>query len=161
MLDAPSQAYFDGLRQQHFPPGRNFLAAHLTLFHHLPGDAEAAIAGHVAAVCRHQSPLPLAVTGLRSLGRGVAFALDNPDLRTLHRQLQAHWQPWLTPQDQQRLAPHVTIQNKVDPAEARQLLVRLTDEFRPFEALGTGLQLWEYQGGPWESRRTFAFAAGS
>ena len=37
-LDADSQAHFDALRKQHFPPAINYLAAHLTLFHHLPGQ---------------------------------------------------------------------------------------------------------------------------
>ena len=30
-------ARFDRLRQIHFPPDRNFLRAHLTMFHRLPG----------------------------------------------------------------------------------------------------------------------------
>ncbi|WP_204248378.1 hypothetical protein [Hymenobacter sp. PAMC 26628] len=36
-LDTDSQAYFDELRRQHFPAKINYLAAHVTLFHHLPG----------------------------------------------------------------------------------------------------------------------------
>ena len=36
-LDEATQAYFNDLRRQHFPPNINYLAAHLTLFHHLPG----------------------------------------------------------------------------------------------------------------------------
>ena len=29
-------AWADGLRRAHFPPERNWLPAHITLFHHLP-----------------------------------------------------------------------------------------------------------------------------
>ncbi len=156
-LDPAAQAYFDGLRQAHFPPARNFLAAHLTLFHHLPGAGEAAVAAQLTALVQHTPPLPLPVTGLRSLGGGVAFRLESDRLRALHRRLQVAWAAWLTPQDQQPLGPHVTVQNKVPPAAARQLLADLEAGFQPFAALGTGLHLWAYRGGPWESRQQFAF----
>ncbi|AII50591.1 2'-5' RNA ligase family protein [Hymenobacter sp. APR13] len=158
-LDADSQRFFDALRQQHFPPERNFLQAHLTLFHHLPGSDYARISQELAALVTTEQPLPLAVTGLRFLGRGVAYSLENNRLQVLHQQLQTIWQASLTPQDQQKLKPHVTVQNKVDPAVARSLHQQLTADFQPFEATGTGLQLWAYRGGPWEALQTFAFAA--
>ena len=157
LLDPASQAYFDELRQQHFPPAINYLAAHVTLFHHLPGADYEAIAAQLTALAATQPPLPLAVAGLRSLGRGVAFVLANDELRALHRRLQTAWQPWLRPQDQQKLSPHVTIQNKVAPDAARQLLAQLQAGFAPFEAVGTGLKLWDYRGGPWAARAEFRF----
>ena len=156
-LDAASQAYFDGLRQQHFPPAINYLAAHLTLFHHLPGSELAAVRAHLQAVVQARPPLALCVTGLRSLGRGVAFNLENDELRALHRQLQADFAPHLTPQDRQKLQPHITIQNKVAPAAARPLLATMQAAFAPFGALGTGLHLWAYRGGPWESLAELPF----
>ncbi|MDQ2793771.1 MAG: 2'-5' RNA ligase family protein [Bacteroidota bacterium] len=156
-LDAPSQAYFNNLRRQHFPPAINYLAAHLTLFHHLPGTELPAVRAHLQAVAQARSPLALAISGLRSLGRGVAFTLENDQLRALHRQLQTDFAPHLTPQDRQKLQPHITIQNKVDPAAARQLLADLQAGFAPFEAVGTGLHLWAYRGGPWESLAEFPF----
>ncbi len=36
IFGAQDHMYLDGLRRTHFPPERNRLAAHLTLFHHLP-----------------------------------------------------------------------------------------------------------------------------
>ena len=157
MLDDAAQTYFNALRRQHFPARINYLAAHLTLFHHLPGAELDAVSAQLHSLCRAQPPLPLAVTGLRSLGRGVAFTLENEELRALHHRLQQGFAPWLTPQDQQRLQPHVTIQNKVEPAEARQLLTDLQTDFAPFEAVGTGLHLWAYRQGPWESVAVFPF----
>ena len=156
-LDAAAQVYFDNLRQRHFPPAINYLAAHLTLFHHLPGAGLAAVRAHLHTVASATAPLPLRVAGLRSLGRGVAFILENDELRALHRRLQADFAPHLTPQDQQKIQPHVTIQNKVDPAAARQLLAELQADFTPFEAVGTGLHLWAYRGGPWESMAEVPF----
>lgn len=156
-LDAAAQGFFEELRQRHFPRERNFLAAHLTLFHHLPGPDYAAVSNHLAQVAADQPPMLLAVTGVRFLGRGVAYTLVCPALQSLHRGLQQHWVAYLTPQDQQRLNPHVTVQNKVDPAVARALHAELAADFQPFEATGTGLHLWSYRNGPWESRQEFPF----
>ena len=156
-LDDAAQAHFDALRRQHFPPKINHLAAHLTLFHHLLGSELDAVRAGLRAQCLAQAALPLRVTGLRSLGRGVAFTLENEELRALHRQLQTAFAAHLTPQDQQKLQPHVTVQNKVDPAAARQLLSGLQAGFEPFDAVGTGLHLWAYRGGPWESLAEFSF----
>lgn len=156
-LDAAAQDYFNDLRRQHFPPAINYLAAHLTLFHHLPGAELVPVQAQLTAIAAGQRPLPLSVTGLRSLGRGVAFTLENDELRALHRRLQAAFAPHLTPQDQQKLQPHVTIQNKVAPAEARTLLAALQAGFTPFAAVGTGLNLWAYRNGPWEHLAGFPF----
>ncbi|MDF7810871.1 2'-5' RNA ligase family protein [Hymenobacter sp. YC55] len=158
-LDTEAQQFFDELRKQHFPSERNFLAAHLTLFHHLPGAEYAAITEHLAELAAVQAPLTLAVSGVRFLGRGVAYTLECPPLQVLHRALQTAWQAHLTPQDQQKLNPHVTVQNKVDPAVARALHQELAASFQPFEATGTALHLWAYRNGPWELLRTFEFKA--
>ncbi|UYZ60734.1 2'-5' RNA ligase family protein [Hymenobacter latericus] len=158
-LDERTFGYFNALRQKHFPPERNYLDAHFTLFHHLPGPAHDDIAAVLVARAQAQRPMPMRVTGLQFLGRGVAFALDAPEAEALHRELQALWRAHLTPQDQQRRRPHVTIQNKVTPAAARALHEQLSAGFEPFEATGTGLQLWAYRNGPWELLRSFAFGA--
>ncbi|MBF9237173.1 2'-5' RNA ligase family protein [Hymenobacter sp. BT683] len=158
-LDDAAQTYFNALRRQHFPPKINYLAAHLTLFHHLPGNELATVCEQLRSYSLMQCELPLKVEGLRSLGRGVAFTLENDDLRALHRQLQQAFAAHLTPQDQQKLQPHVTVQNKVEPTVARQLLAQLQADFAPFCAVGTGLQLWAYRNGPWEALQAFPFQA--
>jgi 2'-5' RNA ligase len=162
-LDPATQAYFDDLRQQHFPPQRNFLAAHLTLFHALPGAAEASISAYLAEVAASLSPLQLDVTGVQFMGQGVMYKLESPALRQLHKTLQAAWLSRfdfaLSGQDRQPLHPHVTVQNKVAPPVARALHEQLAADFRPSSATGTGLRLWAYQGGPWEKRAAFEFNA--
>lgn len=156
-LDEASHQYFNQLRQQHFPPERNYLEAHVTLFHHLPGSGQDAIHQHLRGLAATQPLLPLQVSGVRFLGQGVAYTLENPQLLPLHRALQQHWAAWLTPQDRQPLRPHVTVQNKVLPATARALYEQLSQEFTPFEATGTGLTLWAYQNGPWQELARFPF----
>lgn len=157
-FDARSFEIFDGLRRQYFPPERNFIPAHLTLFHHLPGEDLAGIVADLRRIAAAREAFALQVTGLRSLGRGVAYSLESSALAVLRADLAARWRDWLTPQDAQRFQPHVTIQNKADPAQARALRAALEADFAPFTVTAEGLHLWRYRGGPWEAVETFRFA---
>ncbi|ATB34221.1 2'-5' RNA ligase family protein [Melittangium boletus] len=156
-LDAETFARFDGLRRAHFPARLNHLSAHLTLFHHLPGEERERIEADLRAMVP-TVPLSLQVTGLRSLGRGVAFEIVSAGLSSLRASLARRWASWLTPQDRQGFRPHVTVQNKTTSEEARALRAFLTAGFTPFSARGEGLLLWRYQGGPWALEAEISFA---
>ncbi len=156
-LDTGSQGRFDRERQRHFPSAINFIPAHVTLFHHLPGAQAEAIMHDLDAACRAQPPEPFTVTGLRHLGRGNAYALAMPGVSQLRAKLAAAWQAGLTAQDRQPWQPHVTVQNKVSPAEAKQLQAALQQGFAPQEGFVTGLLLWRYLGGPWEKAGGWRF----
>ena len=149
LLDEPSQRRFDALREAHFPPDRNQLAAHVTLFHALPAASEPQARADLAELAR-RPPFPVAVTGLRSLGRGVAYVLESDELAALHRELAARRRADLTRQDSQPLRAHVTVQNKVTAERARALLAALQADFVPYDVQAEGLGLWRYLGGPWE-----------
>jgi len=157
-MDERSLAFFDAQRRRYFPPERNFIPAHLTLFHKLPGERQGAIIHDLAAAAATQTRFELTVDGVRSLGRGVAYSLTSPVLRNFRYALATKWALWLTLQDRQKHQPHVTIQNKVDPEAARALLASIQVAFEPFTATAEGVSLWRYRGGPWEHIRTFVFA---
>ena len=158
-MDERSFARLDGLRRAHFPPERNHIPAHVTLFHQLPGAHHDAVADHLAQICAGTRPLPAMAEAVRFLGRGVAIVLASPPFERLRADLEQHWRPWLAPQDRQPFRPHVTVQNKVAAAAARTLYTRLQAEFVPFAVEGVGLSLWRYKGGPWEPLGDFHFAA--
>ena len=157
LLDEATQARFDDLRRRHFPPERNHLVAHVTMFHALPGDRVDSVLADLTAAAPPE-PLGLLVSGVRFLGRGVAFELEGADAVALRTSLAARWGAWLTPQDRQRWRPHVTVQNKVDAATAKALHADLAQAFAPEPAAGTGLALWRYRGGPWEPVAEVPFA---
>lgn len=150
-LDEGAFDWLQALRRRWFPPERNLIPAHLTLFHKLPGAEAEAVRRTLAEICRRTPPLLLEASGPRSLGRGVAFGFRSPGLQAFREALVEAFEPWLTAQDRQPFRPHVTVQNKVEPAEARALLERLQAEWEPFEAAGEGVLLWRYHGGPWEA----------
>ncbi|MEQ3552145.1 2'-5' RNA ligase family protein [Pseudonocardia nematodicida] len=148
-LDEPTQSWLDGLRARHFPAERNYLSAHLTLFHALPGADADAVTGDVRAAV-DRAPMSATVTGPRLLGRGVAFVVDCPELLELRRELAARWSARLTRQDAGKSDLHVTVQNKVSPDAARALHDDLAAGFEPSGTTVTGLALWRYAGGPWD-----------
>ena len=156
-MDDLSQQGFDRWREEHFPRERNFIPAHLTLFHKLPGDREGEISQFLEDLCRRQPPFSLTATGLVFMGRGVGYRLESPALQGVRKRLADAWWPWLGAQDRQGFRPHVTVQNKVPPDEARTLHGRLEEAFAPFEVGAEGLLLWRYLGGPWEPVGTYGF----
>ena len=156
-MDAAAQERFDRLREAHFPPERNYLQAHLTLFHALPGEQAPSIASDLQEACRSREPMALDAVGLRFLGKGVAYDLRSPEFESLRRELSGRWARWLGRQDRHRIKPHVTVQNKVSPERARALYNELQASFVPFQVTGEGLSLWRYLGGPWEPAGSFTF----
>lgn len=148
-LDGADQARFDRLRAAHFPPERNHLQAHVTLFHALPGEHLEQVRRDLGEVGRREAH-DVQVVRVRSLGRGVAYDLRAPELDEVHRELSRRWAAWLTPQDRQRLSAHITVQNKATPEAARRLLAELSSGFEPYAVRARGLGLWRYLGGPWE-----------
>ena len=156
-LDPASQDRFDRLRKRLFPVELNYLSAHVTVFHHLPGEHWGEILHRVTEVCGDVPITPFAVTGLRFLGRGTAFSLHMPGVAAVRQRLAAEWQPWLTAQDRQPWKPHVTVQNKVAAASARASHAELQAQPLPDGGHATGLQLWAYVGGPWEPLSTQPF----
>ena len=92
------------------------------------------------------------------LGGGVAFRVVSPDLDRIRDELGHDLRGLLSAQDAGGWRPHVTIQNKVSPAEARALLRTLEADFTPRPVQIAGLASWWYRGGPWAplSRHMFA-----
>lgn len=149
-------AWLDGQRRAYFPPERNQLAAHLTMFHALPPSAEAE-AGRVLA--REVAvPAPRAtVAGLMNLGRGVAYRIVSDELEAIRRNIADHFHGFLTSQDGQGWRPHVTIMNKAEPRAAKALLNELEASFSPRPLRIAGLELHRYLGGPWERLGRWSF----
>jgi 2'-5' RNA ligase len=156
LLADDAQRRFDRLRERHFPADRNHLAAHVTLFHAVPGEHEDAVRADLADAADRPA-FDVEVVGLRSLGRGVAFDLHADEVTDLRTALAGRWAPWLTRQDAQWRHPHVTVQNKVTPAAARALHDDLAAGFTPYRVPATGLGLWRYEGGPWSALGSYPF----
>lgn len=152
-------AWLDRLRRAHFPPDRNQLPAHLTMFHALPPSAEGEVRRSLSRLAP-ETPPRASIEGLMDLGGGVAFRVVSEELNAMRRELAANFHGLLSAQDSGGWRPHITIQNKVPPKEARALLARLEREFRPVALRVSGLGLHRYLGGPWEHLEAYSFRGG-
>ncbi|MGB3723636.1 MAG: 2'-5' RNA ligase family protein [Pacificimonas sp.] len=157
MLDKHAFQRLDALRQAHFPPERNYLRAHLTMFHHLPGTQAAEIAMEAKDSARHEAPMSARAERLHFMGRGSSVIIECEPLKEFRARLAEMWRHHLIPQDSQGWRPHVTIQNKVNAKAAKALYQRLNADFAPWSATVEGISLWWYRGGPWEKLRDIRF----
>lgn len=147
------------LRQAHFPPERNYLDAHLTLFHAIAPSCEGELRGVLADLAREYAPLPARLTGVISLGKGTALGIDSPDLVAVRDRIADHFAGSLTAQDNHRPRLHITVQNKVSPAEAKALQAELAETIVPRSFAIPALEMHFYDGGPWEFAARASFRA--
>ena len=149
-------AWLDGLRRAHYPAERNRQRAHLTIFRHLPPSLAPELKARLAEAARAPRPRAIA-TGLIDLDGGVAVRIASPELEAARAEVADAFAGLLTPQDEAGWLPHVTIQNKVPPAQARSLRTELAATFvqRPIGI--EGLALWAYRDGVWEPRSRHIF----
>jgi len=153
---AVDHGWLEGLRRQHYPPDRNQVPVHLTLFRHLPPSLERELAQRLGEISA--APPPRArIAGVMDLGTGTAFRIDSEELEDIRAELAAAFRGMLTPQDQAPWRPHVTVQNKVIRREAIELQKTLEAGTFPRPLTIHALASWRYLGGPWEPVRTYPF----
>ena len=149
----------DHLRKRYFPSDRNFLRAHLTMFHRLPGEYLDEVVRSVVDILKDAGPIEAKVSGLRHLGAGVAFNIDSPELHHIRARMKSVFTPWLGSQDMQKWQPHITIQNKVTKTAADSLYGLLQENFVSSSIKIDGVDLWRYLGGPWQIETSATFAS--
>ncbi len=144
------------LRRTHYPADRNRVPAHLTLFRHLPPSIAPELSGRLAQATAAPPPRAM-ITGIVDLGQGTALRVESDELEAIREDLAESLCGLLTPQDQAPWFPHVTIQNKVEPREARRLQLQMRAGFEPRPLAIRALASWHYAGGPWQALKTHPF----
>ena len=145
------------LRRRHFPPERNHLEAHVTLFHALPPQVEGELRSLLARLAGEFAPVAARLAGVMNLGSGTALRIASPDMLDIRAGIAEHFRGMLTAQDGHPPRLHVTIQNKVPPAAAKALKAELAGMIPARDFAFPGLALFRYRDGPWEAVRRFAF----
>jgi 2'-5' RNA ligase len=154
-MDGESFARFNELRRRYFPPERNLVPAHLTLFPRLPGERGREIKALLRQLTAGRRPIQVEVGEPKASERGVAILLRSPQLQALRDELAREFRPWLNPDDSFR--PHITVQNNVGPEEAQRTKREIAAAILPRRITGLGLHLWRYRDGPWEDVQLFRF----
>jgi 2'-5' RNA ligase superfamily len=155
-IGPPDFGWLNDLRRRHYPPDRNQLAAHLTIFHAITPSAE----GELRQILRNAAQLrpPRArIAGVMNLGGGVALRVASDELNAMRTEIADRLHGLLTAQDSAGWSAHVTIQNKVPPRQAKALIGAIGEQYaeRPIRISGLGLH--RYLGGPWETLQKYPF----
>ncbi|HMO68661.1 MAG TPA: 2'-5' RNA ligase family protein [Novosphingobium sp.] len=156
-LPGDVRAWADGLRRAHFPPERNWLVAHVTLFHAFAPSLREELHAVLRRFAAQNARPEAEITGLMNLGRGTALAIRSPGMVAIREAIADHFHGALTAQDSHAIRLHITIQNKVTPEAARALQAELGPRLKPRAFRFTGLGLHLYRNPTWEPVHNFAF----
>lgn len=145
------------LRAAHYPQDRNYLEAHVTLFHALPPGSEPEVRDRLAVLAARYAPVRAQLEGIMPLGVGTALRLSSSGMSALREELAEQFRGLLTPQQAHTPRLHVTIQNKVPARAARELQRTLSREIVPRGFTFPALALHRYRDGPWDFVKRWPF----
>jgi hypothetical protein len=156
-VEKNAQAYLENLRKQHFPPEVNYISARLSVFHALPRTMIEQVDSVLTTRTAQHRLIESQVTGVKSLGRGVAFVipcgeLEAPAGRTsggVERRSDAGGS------EQVETSRHDPEQG--DSRSRESFAGHVGVEVRTRHITVRGLDLWHYNGGPWELARSYQF----
>ena len=154
-IDEASQVFFDEQRNTHFPAHANFVPAHITLFHKLPGS-NIIIENGLAAFAKLSS-FELLITNIIVQKTSVAYSIESEILQHLYAQMQKTFDPYLISNDRKILTPHITIQNKVTAYKAYKTHALLMKDFKPFVVQALGFTSWYYVKNYWEKKEEYLY----
>ena len=152
----------NALRKQYFPPQRNRIGAHITLFHALPSSHLQAIASDLQSTACSNMPFTIQTQEPLRLSHGVALNATHKQADEIFNTLKQKWGPaganFLSKQDH-RFKAHYTIQNKAERDVAQSTWEKVREGFKRDEGRAIGLTLYKYlRGGYWKFQRHFDFA---
>ena len=150
-------AWANALRTAHFPPERNHLAAHVTLFHSFAPSLRSELPRELARCAGEYAPPDAQIEGLMDLGGGTAISLRSPAMLAIRSELAECFHTMLTAQDRGGKRLHITVQNKVERKAAKALQAELGPILEPRPFCFTGLGLHRYLGPHWEQVGVWKF----
>ncbi len=150
-------SWADNLRKEHFPPERNHLHAHVTMFHAFAPSLLDELKDFIPGLTAEFAAPEAEIAGLMDLGKGTAIKLQSEPLLSLRAMIADHFKGSLTDQDLHEPRPHITIQNKVSKDDARALQAQLAPEIEYRRFTFPALELHRYLGGPWELVKRMPF----
>ncbi len=156
-LDELSQDRLNLWRQTHFPKERNYLKAHLTIYHQLPGQEIVTIKEKLAEFAAVRDPIAIHFDRLMSRQGFVGVGVTSSEMLVYKSALNTLFMPSLRAQDKEPYRPHVTVTNKGSPREGEAVLKVVAEKFQPWDGAILGLELYHYRGGPWEFADSFLF----
>lgn len=167
LTDKAHHARMTDLRSKYFPKKLNKLAAHLTLFHALPGSVlESKILPFVQEVASQTLPFKVNAAKAFRLKKGIAISVPSQEGgqegKEVHAKLQTRWAQdgFLSDQDAGGCRLHYTIMNKVDDESTlANAFEEVAKTWKGDSGIAEGLALYQYDRGFWRWQRNFPFAS--
>jgi hypothetical protein len=144
-------AWADGLRRQHYPPDRNRLVAHVTLFHSFAPSLRDELRGVLAEMAGEFSAPSASINDTLDLGSGTALAVKSSGMDQIRALIAEHFHGALTAKDLHEPRLHITIQNKVIRRLAIALQQELAISLRARDFAFRGLALHIYRTTHWDT----------
>ncbi|MFN3424739.1 MAG: 2'-5' RNA ligase family protein [Novosphingobium meiothermophilum] len=157
VLPGDIQRWANALRDAHYPPERNRVEAHVTLFYALRPAMRDEVRAMLAGMAAVHAPVTAQLDGVRDLGSGTALAIRSPGMMALRARMAERLHGMLTAQDIAEPRLHITIQNKVSRSAARALQKYLSGWLEPRRFTFTGLAAHHYLHGTWENAGQWSF----
>jgi hypothetical protein len=153
------QARLDALRRTHYPPDRNRVPAHCTLFHAIPGMVAPELAATLARLTATTPPPRARIDRIIDLDGGTALGLASADLAHVREELADHFHGLLTGGDAVPPRFHITLQNKVDRRTAHILQAELAGTWRAIDTPIPAIAVHRVIDGAWLPVGTWRFRA--
>ena len=153
ILDKNIQNELNYLRSKYFPTERNYLDAHITLFHACPDR----FLRDIKEIYSVEKAFDFRLINPFFLGFGFAVEVDSIELRDIYLNLRNKFYDSLTAQDQRDKKLHVTIQNKVSGRDAKADFSKFKSTWCEINGSILGLSFYEYLDGPWRKIEDFYF----
>jgi len=148
-------AWADALRRAHYPPERNKLSAHVTLFHSfapsLRDELPRVLARFAGAFAAPEAMLDGLMPFDSRNSWGTALAIRSPAMLAIRAAIANHFHGALTAQDRHAPRLHITVQNKAEREAAKVLRRELEAAARPRAFVFKGLGLHLYRETHWET----------
>jgi len=154
------QARLDALRRAHYPPERNRVPAHCTLFHAIPGMVAAELGATLARLTATTPPPRARIDRIIDLDGGTALALISAELAALRETLADHFHGLLTGGDAVPPRFHITVQNKVDRRTAHILQSELAATWRATDTPIPAIAVHRVIDGTWHPVGAWRFRGG-
>ncbi|SMR48784.1 unnamed protein product [Zymoseptoria tritici ST99CH_1A5] len=153
------------LREKFFPPERNTVRAHLTLFNALPeSKLDSSVVPLLKEVAAEMGPFKIRVKRPYKMAGGFLVNLSPkdgpPPMNKLVDRLRNTWKEegFLSDQDAAKRSVHYTLMNKVtDKQKVDEAYAEFTSTWNGDEGIVDGLELWKYAKGRWYWAQRFDF----
>lgn len=141
-VDPSLQAYFENLRNTHYPKHKNNIPAHITLFYKYPDGPE--YLDILKEIVKNSAPFDLQVADIKMTKNGNQLKIYAPKVYELRKKILKAIGRAAFYRDRKPYYPHMTFQEDVTAFKAANTNEALKAQFQPLNSTAIGIDVFEY-----------------